>query len=1270
MNSKSKSLIANRYQLLKKLGVGAMGIVHSATDRLTGEMVALKQITLATEKLQFASRPTDDDIETLRLALATEFRTLAGLRHPNIISVIDYGFDEVRQPFFTMDYISEAENLLEAGQGKTTEEKVELLVQVLQALIYLHRRGILHRDLKPENVLVQDGQVRVLDFGLAAAREEASGRIGTPAHMAPETIRTGQVSEVADLYAVGVLAYALFADQLPFADISSILRQEADLSAIEAPITVIDVIDRLLKKTPEDRYSDALETQSAFLEAIDQPIPIEDTAIRESFLQAATFVGRENEMAQLTQALEAAIQGRGSAWLVGGESGVGKSRLLDELRAHALVNGAQVLRGQAVEGSGLPYQLWRNALQRSSLVTELSDLQAGVLKPLVTDIDTLLGRPIPEPPELEGQAVQQRLVLTIAEVLSQAAQTQPLVLLLDDLQWSMESLEPLKALNRMVAENPILMIGSYRSEDRPDLPDDLPEMATLPLQRLAADQIAQLSVSMLGIAGKQPQVLDLLQTETEGNAFFLVETVRVLAEEAGRLEAVGQMALPEEVFAGGVQRLLQRRLSRVPLEHQPLLKLAAIAGRALDLKIINELASPQDLKGSSIESGRSIEIESWLADCASLAVLEVQENQWRFAHDKLRDELLSELSKSESLAFHRQVAVTYESIYPQDPSYAGLLAHIWNTAGETDSVRHYASIAGKHAAEQFANQDAIHFYTQALSLTPQEAETERYYLLGEREKLYDLLKEGEAWKADLDQLSNLAQTPAQKITIGLRIAGYFLSIGAYQEAILAAKRAYHLAAETEDPFGQIRAHIQEGRIFNRKGDYDLAEEKFLQALSLAEPLNDDSLLAQIWSGLGDASRGRGEYPVATKYHQQATQRQLETGDLEGQILSLRNLSGDAVSQGQYKEAEDFGLKSLDLAREIGSLAGENAGLGLMADLKYRQGRLDEASSYAEECLSLSKRIGDRGEMCQAMNKLGNIAANMGKLDSAYSWFQQALAISREIGRLDTERGLLNNLGNVLGAQGRDKKAQEYYNQSYAMFRDANDIQGQAMTLHNLGKVTQTRGFFDRAIQLLQQSLDICTDNNDQYGQVFNTCWLGETLLLQRRLDEAENAFQQALIQARDIGLKESEGVALHGLGALALEKALFSQAEEFYLQAQDVHKEIGQLMYVIEDHAGLALVAVRQTKPKKAQKHIELFLDMWQKNRAMNGVLNPIRTLHFAWQVCEALGLSQRDDVLAAAAGKIQKYIEYHPAPESQAVYLAQPHHQALWKVWQDEQNY
>src|SRR5262249_42494050 len=147
--------------------------------------------------------------EMLRLTLAREFRVLASLRHPNIISVLDYGFDDDLSPYFTMELLEGAESIMKAGASLSTDGKIDLLAQTLQALAYLHRRGVIHRDLKPGNVMVVGGRVKVLDFGVSTlrARDGEGGRVlvGTLPYMAPELLLGEAASEASDLYAIGTI---------------------------------------------------------------------------------------------------------------------------------------------------------------------------------------------------------------------------------------------------------------------------------------------------------------------------------------------------------------------------------------------------------------------------------------------------------------------------------------------------------------------------------------------------------------------------------------------------------------------------------------------------------------------------------------------------------------------------------------------------------------------------------------------------------------------------------------------------------------------------------------------------------------------------------------------------------------------------------------------------------------------------------------------------------------------------------------------------------
>jgi serine/threonine protein kinase/tetratricopeptide (TPR) repeat protein len=693
--------------------VGAAGAASGPKPPASFDAV----VTTAASETASLYMPKTSDIagdpmaEMLRLTLAREFRLLSSLRHPNIISVLDYGFDDDLSPYFTMELLEGAETIMSAGAERSLDEKLELVAQMLHALAYLHRRGVIHRDLKPGNVLVVGQHVKVLDFGVSTLRDRATeggGRIivGTLAYMAPEVLAGAPASEASDLYAVGTIAYELFAGRHPFdmADLfklrDQILHRPPDLTPLDPRLA--PVVGRLLEKRPGLRPEsvDALFTELAV--HMGRPLALETAATRESFLQAAQLVGRDDELAELEEMLAAAMGGKGGGVLIGGESGVGKTRLLDEVRAHALVDGMVVLRGQGVSSGGGPYHVFREVLRGMVLRTDLDDFEAGVIEAVVPDIAALLEREVPERAEIDPEAAQARLVGVIEDMFRR--QQAPVLVILEDLQWAgSETLRLTGRLAALARELPLVVIGTYRDDERPDLPRELPVMSSLKLKRLTPEGIAALASSMLGEAGRRQDVIDRLTRETEGNPFFLVEVVRALAEDAGALSLVGTEPMPKTLPQGGLHLIVRRRLNQVPRRARPLLDAAAVIGRQIDPALLRRI-DPE------------IDLDAWIRTCANVAVLDFGEGAYRFAHDKLREGLLAALSEQTSRALHRKVAEAIEAEYPDDPEHTNALAHHWALAGDAEKEARYSALAGEQALQSSAYREAVELLERAIEL--------------------------------------------------------------------------------------------------------------------------------------------------------------------------------------------------------------------------------------------------------------------------------------------------------------------------------------------------------------------------------------------------------------------------------------------------------------------------------------------------------------------------------------------------------------------------
>jgi len=989
-------MIDGRYLKLDTIGLGGMGVVYRVKDRLTNEMLALKQVTLNPHNLVFNSHLSQNLSNDIYLALAHEFKTVASLKHPHIISVYNYGFtlNDLGQPYpyFTMQLLENAKNCNKAAQERPLATKIEWVTQLLQALAYLHQHHIIHRDLKPHNILIDEtDQLKVLDFGLAIHKDSSQERAGTLFYMAPEVITDNDISISSDLFAVGVIAYEMPTGDHPFLHrgMGGQINPDPDLTAIPATDPIRQFIGKLLQKNKTDRYDDARTALQALYTANNRSIPPEVVDIRESYLQTATFIGRDAELSQLMDTLAKTRQDKLQIYFLGGESGVGKTRLIDELRIRALVEGVIVLQGQAIAERDTPYQLWRDVLRPLSLRVELSDSEASILQLIVPDIAQLLGRSVQDLPIADSQTSQARLLNTIESLFSR--QSQPLLVLLEDLQWARdESLKIIRHLAEHLKDRPIFILGSYRDDEAPSLPNILQDAEVLRLKRFGKTDIARLSVSMLGEKVQNREALvEFLDSQTEGNIYFIIEVIRTLSENINQLSDIGKYPLPQNVFVEGMKSVFARRLKHLPTQ-MPLeqLQLVAVAGRWLDLTLLKHILMNRDTK---------FNLETWLTLGTNYALFERSDRGWRFTHDKLREHILTTIAPEQKKQLHEQIALGLEIIYPDDVQQSNTLFYHWQQVDNIDKQRHYAKIAGQNALQIGAYHEAIRLLSYAVK------HYENLYTLAILEADLARAFYGLSNMKASQQHINQALTHLNAPTIPQKKYHVFYRIGlAVLEQII-----YQLL-----PHRLIRANSQNYSRFELKTELymqsaitcmfdNLLEASLLSALlgaNYAERIQYAYSLAYGYAGIAYIPYAPRLLRPITRYYMQQSLEQFSSmpeDASQARAYSAYLVSISLLSVNMPHTAKDYGNYTEKLLKQIGEGRRRMDILSTLALLTTLQAEYQTAYQQRQETYEYGLKFNDVRVQSWGISGMGIVALHRGDLaEVAQRWDEREQIIQQ------------------------------------------------------------------------------------------------------------------------------------------------------------------------------------------------------------------------------------------------------------------------------------
>lgn len=455
------------------------------------------------------------------------------------------------------------------------------------------------------------------------------------------------------------------------------------------------------------------------------------------------YVGRQAERTVLEELWEQAREGTLRLALIGGEAGVGKTRLSTHLAVEAHRQGATVLYGRCDEDLGVPYQPWVEALRHfvqeapPAVLRTHVERHGGELARLAPD----LGKRVPElPPPRQSDPETERYLLygAAAGLLEGAGESEPLVLILDDLHWADgPTLSLLRHVVAAGASMRVLVVGTYRdsdlSHDHPlaALLADLHREQGVERIKLAGLETADVLALMEAVAGHELDedgraLAGEIARETAGNPFFAGELLRHLAEsgatvqeDGGRWRLVGSVA--ELGLPQSVREVVGRRVERLGPDARIALSAAAVIGRDFDLGLLVEVVE--------FDEARLLDLLEQAVAASLLQESGERAGRFTFTHALVEHTLYEDLGRTRRTRLHQQVAEALEEQCGEEPGERlGELAAHWAAAvvsTDTAKALHYARQAAKRALAQLAPDEAVRWYRQALELHAQAAGGDR-----------------------------------------------------------------------------------------------------------------------------------------------------------------------------------------------------------------------------------------------------------------------------------------------------------------------------------------------------------------------------------------------------------------------------------------------------------------------------------------------------------------------------------------------------------------
>lgn len=731
------------------------------------------------------------------------------------------------------------------------------------------------------------------------------------------------------------------------------------------------------------------------------------------------LVGRDSELVYLEEILAEVLSGAGRVLRILGNAGVGKSRLVAELVQRAMIQGVRTIVGNCHStGRSISYLPWREiaqqlfGLQNGWPVAQQMGQIESMLRwmnpnwlPRLPLLGDLLDIDIPDNPTtaaLSTQLRQQSLFALISELLTHLANSQPLLIVIEDEYWIDEaSAALLEALGHSLATERVLLALTQRpGDDTITALNTLSHYRQVDLVGLTSEAVRDIIMGRLG--GDLPSdTFTFIQERAQGNPFFVEELADAL-RDTSYLELVdGRWVLASEAnttpqLPDTIQGLVLARIDCVDERSKLTLKVSSVPGRTFERDLVVQVHPARPTTELLDTQLNILEKRGFILQDKHIPLL-----TYTFKHNITHEVAYQTLLFTQRSQLHRAVGEALEKL---SPDAVEQLAYHYSRSAVRDKAAHYLGLAADKARREYANETALDYYNKALVL-----ETRKEWLLGKVEILH-LLGQREEEAATLQSLADMPNVVAAKVNY--LWARHYEVISNYEKAKETGECARSAYQQNGNQLGEARCLTLLGLIARKQGDYPQAIEYYEKALTLLRAQQQVEEIPTALNGLGMVYMNLGKYAEAQECQEQALEIQRVTEDLVGQADSLNYLGAIARERGDLDSCLAHHQQALALRQVIGDRWGEGGSLFNLGLHTYDLGDYAQAESYYTQALDVQRAIGDRWGEANTLNGYGVLCQDTGDLTKAQNLLKQALELSRSIGDSEGECFILLNLGAI------------------------------------------------------------------------------------------------------------------------------------------------------------------------------------------------------------------------------------------------------------------